>query len=252
MKALELDDMLAEAHASLPTAELFYDWDWSRAEREFKRAIELNPNSAIPHARYSQFLSTNRRRFDEGIAEAQRAQELDPLSPDIVSNLGFVYLDMQQFDEAIAQFQKALDLNPNLPVVRSLLAWAYATKRMYTQALAECDKIPDHDKAVAAQNQFVASGLGWVYAVSGRRADALKIAKEFMDLSSHAYVDFYQVAAIYAGLGDKDEAFRLLEQAYKEHSGIMIFLAVDPFWYGMHSDPRYADLLRRMGLLQPE
>jgi eukaryotic-like serine/threonine-protein kinase len=250
MKALELDDMLAEAHASLATAELFYDWDWSRAEREFKRAIELNPNSAIPHARYSQFFPTSRTRFDEGIAEAQRAQELDPLSPDIVSNLGFVYLDVQQFDEAIAQFQKALDLNPNLPVVRSLLAVAYATKRMYTQALAECDKIPDHDKAVAAQNQFVASGLGWVYAVSGRRADALKIAKEFMDLSSHAYVDFYPVAAIYAGLGDKDEAFRLLEQAYKEHSGIMIFLAVDPFWYGMHSDPRYADLLRRMGLSQ--
>jgi len=250
MKALELDDMLAEAHASLATAELFYDWDWSRAEREFKRAIELNPNSAIPHARYSQFLSTNSRRSDEAIAEAQRAQELDPLSPDIVSNLGFVYLAMQQFDEAIAQFQKALDLNPNVPVLRSVLAGAYATKRMYPQALAECDKIPDNDKAVAAQNQFVAAGIGWVYGVSGRRADALKIAKELKDLSSHAYVDFYQVAAIYAGLGDKDEAFRLLEQAYKEHSGIMIFLAVDPFWNGMHSDPRYGDLLRRMGLPQ--
>jgi eukaryotic-like serine/threonine-protein kinase len=250
IKALELDDMLAEAHASLATAELFYDWDWSKAEREFRRAIELNPNSAIPHARYSNFLSTNRRRLEESIAEAQRAQELDPLSPDIVSNLGFVYLDMQQFDEAIAQFQKALDLNPNLPAVHALIASAYTMKRMYPQALAEYDKIADQDKAVAAENQFVAGGLGWVYAVSGRRADALKIAKEFMDLSSHAYVDFYPVAAIYAGLGDKDEAFRLLEQAYKEHSGIMIFLAVDPFWYGMHSDPRYADLLRRMGMPQ--
>src|SRR5438552_1035452 len=146
-KALELDDMLAEAHASLATAELFYDWDWSRAEREFKRAIELNPNSAISHARYSQLLSTNRRRF-EGIAEAQRAQELDPLSPDIVSNLAFVHLDMQQFDEAIAQFQKALELNPNLPVMRTLLAWAYATKHMDAHALAEYYKIPDYDKAV--------------------------------------------------------------------------------------------------------
>ena len=112
-------------------------------------------------------------------------------------------------------------------------------------------KIADQDKAVATENQFVAVGLGWVYAVSGRRADALKIAKEYRDLSSHAYVDFYQFAAIYAGLGDKDEAFRLLEKGYQEHSVAMLYLAVDPFWYGIHSDPRYIDLLRRMGLPQP-
>ena len=97
---------------------------------------------------------------------------------------------------------------------------------------------------------MVANGLGSVYAVSGRRADALKIAKELKDLSSHAYVDFYQVAAIYAGLGDKDEAFRLLEKGFEEHSAAMPYLAVDLFWYGMRSDPRYADLLRRMGLPQ--
>ena len=250
MKALELDDMLAEAHASLATAEFFYDWDWSRAEREFKRAIELNPNSAIPHARYSQFLSTNRRRFDEGIAEAQRALELDPLSPNIVSNLGFNYLDRQQFDESIAQLQKALELNPNLPAIRALTALAYAMKGMYPQALAAYDQIADQDKVVAPQNQLVADTLGWVYAVSGRRTDALKIAEQFKKLSSPAYVDFYQLATIYAGLGDKDEAFRLLEKAYEERSAGMPFLAVDPFWYGIRSDPRYADLLHRMGLPQ--
>ena len=119
---------------------------------------------------------------------------------------------------------------------------------MYPKAVAEYDKIADQDKAVAAENQFVASGLGWFYAVSGRRADALKIAKEFRDLSSHAYVDFYLVAGIYAGLDDKDEAFRLLEKGYEEHSGSMPYLAVDSFWYGVRSDPRYADLLRRIGL----
>ena len=97
---------------------------------------------------------------------------------------------------------------------------------------------------------MVAGGLGWVYAVSGRRADALKIAQEFRDLSSHAYVDFYCLAGIYAGLGDKDEAFRLLEKGYEQHSATMPYLAVDPFWYGMRSDPRYADLLRRIGLPQ--
>jgi tetratricopeptide (TPR) repeat protein len=162
--------------------------------------------------------------------------------------VGNVYLFTRRYDESIAQYHKALDLNPNLPVVRALLSWAYAMKRMYPQALAEYDKIADQDKAVAAENQFAASGLGWVYAVSGRRPDALKIAQEFRDLSSHAYVDFYLLATIYAGLGEKDEAFRLLEKGYEERSAGMLYLVVDPFWYEMRSDPRYADLLRRMGL----
>jgi tetratricopeptide (TPR) repeat protein len=134
--------------------------------------------------------------------------------------------------------------------VRALLAWAYAMKAMYPQALTEYDKIPDQDKAVAAENQLVAGGLGWVYAVSGRRADALKIAKEMMDMSAHGYVDFYQVAEIYGGLGDKDEAFRLLEKSYEQRSASLPYLAIDTAWYGMRSDPRYADLLRRMGLPQ--
>ena len=129
---------------------------------------------------------------------------------------------------------------------------SFTVERKFPQALAEYDKIPDQDKAVTAENQFVASSLGWVYAVSGRRADALKIAKEFRDLSSHAYVDFYIVAGIYAGLGDKDEAFRLLEKGYAEHSATMPWLTIDVWWYRMRSDPRFADLLRRIGLPQPE
>jgi tetratricopeptide (TPR) repeat protein len=125
-------------------------------------------------------------------------------------------------------------------------------KRMYPQALAEYDKIADQDKAVAAENQLVASSLGWVYAVSGRRADALRIAHQLQDSSSHAYVDFYFLAGIYAGLDNKDEAFRLLEKGFEEHSVAMPYLAVDQFWYGMRSDPRYGDLLRRIGQPEPE
>jgi len=120
----------------------------------------------------------------------------------------------------------------------------------HAQALAEYDKIPDEEKAVAAENQFVATGLGWVYARSGKRANALKIAQGFIELSSHAYVDFYPLAGIYAGLDDKDEAFRLLEKGYEQHSATMPYLGVDFFWDGVRSDPRYADLLRRMGLPQ--
>jgi len=249
MKALELDDTLAEAHAALATAEWFYDWDWSTSEREFKRAIELNPNSAISHVRYSQCLAM-RRHFDQSIAEGKQAQQLDPLSPDILANLGFTQIMMQHYDESIAQFRKVLDLKSNVPVVQAFTAVAFAMKGMHHQALAEYDQISDQDKAVSPETQLIADTLGWIYAVSGRRADALKIAVEFRQLSTHAYVDFYQLATIYAGLGEKDEAFRLLEKGYREHSGAMTYLAVDPFWYGLRSDPRYADLLRRMGLGQ--
>lgn len=247
--ALELDNTLAEAHAALAYA-AFFDWDSSNAEREFKRAIELNPNSALSHERYSQFLGA-RLRFNESMAQAKRAQELDPLSP-IASELGFVYLFMRQYDASIAQFQKALELYPGVAPIHAGLSWAYAKKQMYPQAVSEYDKIPERDKAVQAENQFVAGSLGWVYAVSDRRTDALKIAREFKDLSAHAYVDFYWSAVIYAGLGDKDEAFRLLERGYDQHSVSMPYLTVDVFWDEFHSDPRYADLLRRMGLPHPE
>jgi len=250
VKALELDDTLAEAHVALAYAE-FFEWDWQSAEREFKRAIELNPNSALSHARYAVCLIT-RLRLNESIAEAQRAQELDPLSPDVVSALGIIYFVGRQYDGAIAQLQKALDLNPNIPVVRATLGSAYAMKRMYPQAVAEYDKIPNQDKVTAEGNQFVAGTLGWVYAISGRRTDARKITQEFRKLSTHSYVDFYWAAAVYEGLGDRNEAFRLLEKSYQEHSAGLPYFAVDPFWYGVHSDPRYSDLLRRIGLPRPE
>jgi serine/threonine protein kinase/tetratricopeptide (TPR) repeat protein len=250
-KALELDETLGEAHAALAYAEWFYDWDWPTAEREFKAAIKLNPNSAVSHHRYSECLLT-RAQFDEGIAEMKRSQELDPISTQTLGGIGHTYLLMRRFDESIPHFQKTLDLYPNAAFIRAQLAWAYTMKRMYPQALAEYDKIAEPDKAVEAENQLVADGLGWVYAVSGRRADALKIAKEVEELSSHAYVDFYQLATIYAGLGKKDEAFRLLEKGYQQHSAGMAYLAIDPFWDNVRSDPRYADLLRRIGLPQPK
>lgn len=250
MKALELDDTLGEAHAALAYAEWFYDRDWPSAEREFRRAIELNPNSAISHERYAECLLT-RTRFDEGIDEMKRAQELAPVSTQELGGLGHAYLIMHRYDESISYFQKALDLYPSEAFIRAQLAWSYAAKGMYPQALAEYDKIAEPDKTVAVETQLVADGLGWVYAVSGKRADAQKIVKELDDLSSHAYVDFYQLATIYAGLGERHEVFRLLEKGYQQRSAGMAYLAVDPFWDNVRSDPRFADLLRRMGLPQP-
>jgi tetratricopeptide (TPR) repeat protein len=248
-KALELDETLGEAHAALAYAGYYADWNWPMAEREFRRAIELNPNSALSHDRYAECLKM-RQRLSESMAEALKAQELDPLSPEIVSQVGSVYFFMRRYDDAIAQYQKALELNTSLAGVRAFLAWSYAMKHEYAKALTEYEKIADQDKSVAPENQIVASRLGWIYAVSGRRGDALKIADEFRDLSSRSYVDFYFLAGIYAGLNDKDETFRLLQKGYEEHSAGMLYLAIDVFGDGLRSDPRYADLLRRMGLPQ--
>jgi TolB-like protein/Tfp pilus assembly protein PilF len=248
MKALELDPTLAEAHAALAYA-MFYDWDWLAAEREFRRAIELNANNAASHERYAEYLVT-RGRFDESLAEARQAEELDPVSLETLAEAGTVLLMNRRYDESIAQYQKALDLYPNASVIRALLGYAYALKQAYSQALAECDKIADQDKTATAQNQFVVALLGSVYALSGRRADALKIARELTQLSSQAYISFYGPGTIYAVLGDKDEAFRLLERAYKQKSTELPYLAVDPVLDGIRSDQRYANLLRRMGLPQ--
>src|SRR6201987_66177 len=169
-----------------------------------------------------------------------------------MGGLGHAYLVMQRFDESIPHFQKALELYPNAAFIRGQLAWAYAMKHMYPEALAEYDKIAESDKAVAPETQLVADGLGWGYAVAGKRADALKIAKDTEELSSRTYVDFYQLATIYAGLGEKDEAFPLLEKGYQEGSAGVLYLLIDPFWYNVRSDPRYVDLLRRIGLPQPQ
>ncbi len=180
-RALELDETLGEAHAALGYAGFFSDWNWANAEREFRRAIELNPNSAISHAVYSEILGTQ-ERFDESVAEGERAQKLDPLSPHVLTQLGYAYLSTHRYDEAIAQFQSALELDPNAGNIRAQLAWTYGAKRMYPQAIAEYEKIAEPERAMTEENQTVTSGLGWVYAVSGRRADALKHGERIQGL----------------------------------------------------------------------
>jgi eukaryotic-like serine/threonine-protein kinase len=249
MRALELDDTLAEAHTALGWIKWGYDWDWSSAEREFKRAIELDPSSAVAHGRYATYLVTM-GRFDEGVAEGRRAQELDPLSQHIVGFLGYEYLAAGRFDESISQLKKAIELDLTATWLHAELGWAYARKGMYTQAIAEHERMGVQAYAVSGENQVVASGLGWVYALAGKRNDAVRILEAFNHLPSQTYVDFYQVGAIYAGLGDKDRAFESLEKGYAERSGGMAYIKADPFWDNVRSDPRYADLLRRMGLPQ--
>jgi len=246
-RALQIDDTLAEAHAAFGSIKEFYEWDWAGAEREFKRAIALNPNSADAHNRYGGYLMSM-GRFDEGLTETIRAQELDPLSPLVAGGLGYNYMVAHRYDDSIEQCKKAIELDPNAMWLHAILAWAYARKGMHSQAITEYEKMGPERYAVSAENQLIASGLGWVYAIAGRRKDAVRIIDDFNTLSSGAHVDPYLVAVIYAGLRDKDRAFELLEKSYREHGGIMVYLTEDPFWEDLRSDPRYADLLRRIRL----
>jgi eukaryotic-like serine/threonine-protein kinase len=247
IKALEIDDTLVEAHAAFGSVKALYKWDWTGSEREFKRAIALDPRNAPAHNRYAQLLTWT-GRFDEGITENKRAQDLDPLSPMIAGDLGYEYMVARRYDDSILQCKKAIDLEPSAMWLHAMLAWAYARKGNYAQAIYEHEKMVPQAHEVSAENQLTASGLGWIYAVAGRRRDAERIIDQFNSLSSATSVDPYWVAAIYAGLGDKNRAFGLLEESYRQHSANLAYIKPDPFWDNLRSDSRYPDLLRRMEL----
>jgi eukaryotic-like serine/threonine-protein kinase len=247
IKALEIDDTLVEAHAAFGSVKALYRWDWRGSEQEFKRAIALDPRNAHAHNRYAQLLIWT-GRFGEGITENERAQELDPLSPMIAGDLGYEYMVARRYDDSILQCKKAIDLEPNAMWLHAMLAWAYARKGDYVQAISEHEKLGPQGQEVSAENQLTASGLGWIYAVAGRRRDAERVVEQFKSLSSATSVDPYWVAAIYAGLGDKDRAFEHLEESYQQHSANLAYIKPDPFWDNLRSDSRYPDLLRRMGL----
>jgi eukaryotic-like serine/threonine-protein kinase len=247
IKALEIDDTLAEAHTAFGSVKALYKWDWTGAEREFKRAIALDPSNAHAHNRYVLFLIWM-GRFDEGLTESKRAEDLDPLSPTIVGDTGYAYLAARQYDDAILQCKKAIDLEPSAMWLHAILAWAYARKGDYAQAISEYERMGPQGYGVSAENQLIASGLGWIYAVAGRRKDAERVIQDFNTLSSRASVDPLWVAEIYSGLEDKERAFEFLEKSYRRHSANLAYLKPDPFWENLHYDPRYADLVRRMGL----
>jgi TolB-like protein/DNA-binding winged helix-turn-helix (wHTH) protein/Flp pilus assembly protein TadD len=241
-KALELDDTLAEAHASLAFTEQRYDWDCAGSEKEFRRAIELNPGYALTYLWYSQLLRAV-GRFEDAVAMARRAQKLDPISPNIQRNLAVQLLAAKQYEQALAEFQKALELDPNLFTTHSDLGLAYELMGRYKDAIAETRKaiqLTTNDIVDAAQ-------LGCIYAFSGRKREAEKTLEDLKSLPGRSNVS-YDLALIYAGLGRKGEAIAWLEKAYQERSGNMIYLKVDPWLDSLRSDPRFINLVRRVGL----
>ena len=212
-KALAIDDTLAEAHTSLAYAKQLYDWDWSGSEREFKRALELNPNYVNAHHWYSHYL-TALGRTQESLVESKRSLELAPLDLIISTHLGWHYIFAHQYDPAISQLRKTLEMDPNYGLTHWFLGLAYEQKGMYTEAAPEFLKGIELLKG----NMVVETDLGHFYAVSGKKAEAQKILEKALEISKQRYVSSYQIALIYTGLGERERAFDWLEKAYQEHA----------------------------------
>jgi tetratricopeptide (TPR) repeat protein len=248
MKAIALDDMLAEAHASLAFHFKFCDErDWPGAEKEFKRAIELNPNYATAHQWYAYNLAAM-GRMDEAIAEIKQARDLDPLSININTDVGEILYFARQYDQAIAVYHNSLEMDPDFGVAHYLLAFAYEQKQMYEEAIVEAQKAI----ALYGNDKPWKGWLGRAYAAAGKKDEAVKILHELEALGGKTEAQkanlALSIASIYAGLGDNDHAFEWFERLYRLRNYNIIYMKMDPKYDSLRSDPRFADLLRRMGL----
>jgi len=243
-RALAIDETDADAHVSRAIVAHWYEWDWAAAEREFKRAIELNPNDSEAHGYYSWLLAPMGRK-DEAVAEAKRSQQLDPLSSLANFIVGSALVFTRQWDAAIEQLRSAEELDPTFWFAPCFLGRAYEHKGRLPEAIAEFQRALELEK----DNPEIWSGLGHAYASSGNRAEAQKVLDHLKGLSAHSYVAPFNFAVIDAGLGEKDQAIAWLNRAYADRSYYMaVYLTTDARLDSLRSDPRFADLLRRVRL----
>jgi eukaryotic-like serine/threonine-protein kinase len=241
-KALELDDTSAEAHTSLAWAR-FHDWDWIGAEKEFKRAIELNPGYPTAHSWYGEYLMAM-GRFDEALAEMNRAYELTPQSPLTNLALGSRFFYVRQYPEAIEQCQKTLAMDAAFIPTHVFLGRAYARNGAHEEAIAELRKALELSEGDS--NELAA--LANAYAISHQAGEAQKLLDQLKERSSQTYVQPSLIATIYVGLGQRDQALDWLQKAYEDRSAGLVYLKIDPAFDDIRSDPRFVDLLRRIGL----
>ncbi len=243
-KALNLDDALAQAHTALARVTQ-QEWDWAGAEREYRRAIEFNPSYPLARIWYAQYLCAF-QRFEEAVAQAKRAQQLDPVSPFVNTWAGAAYLYAGRAEEAMASMQKALELDSSYSDARLVLARAYLMQGMYQQAIAELQQA----LVISEREPLVLGALANVYARASQREEALKLLGELkrIEAEERGYVSRFGIIWAYAGLGDKEQAFAWLERAFEERRDRIVWLNVDVLLEPLRSDPRFNDLVRRVGL----
>jgi TolB-like protein/DNA-binding winged helix-turn-helix (wHTH) protein/Flp pilus assembly protein TadD len=242
LRALELDNQLSEAHAMMGLVMFRYDWNWNDAETEFERAIELNPNSTVARHYHAHNLLLM-GRTDEAVLESKRWIELDPFSPAAHEHLGWQYVGLRRYDEAIQSLLEALKLDPNFHEAIHSLSMAYVQKGMLREAIAQLKRAID----LSPGDERDLAGLTRAYVLSGRRDDALKISRKLTHSSTGGF-EVIWVAAAYVALGDKDKAFEWLEKAYRGRDFTFEILKYEPYWDGIRSDPRFTDLLHRIGV----
>jgi TolB-like protein/DNA-binding winged helix-turn-helix (wHTH) protein/Tfp pilus assembly protein PilF len=245
-KAVSLDNTLAEPHASLAYVSFYYDWNWSAAEGEFKKAIALNPNYATAHEWYSIYL-TAMLRPDEAKFEIDRALQLDPLSLIVNTDVGFQMFYARNYDDCIKQLRKTLQMDPAFPVAHLWLGRAYQQKGMFEESMAE------YQATDAALPNWVVTiaGIGNLQGLAKKSADAQLTLAELETMSKSRYVTPYGVALVYAGMGKNDEAFRRLNQAFDDRAHWLVWIRLDPRWDSLRSDQRYTEMIRRMGFPAP-
>lgn len=244
LKALEIDPSLSEAYVSLAAVATFYEWDRHNAEKYFEKALELNPNSVGAHLWKEMYLSVLERRYSEALVELEKAQELDPLNLLVKVRIGYVHYYLRDFDGAIEVFDQMLALEPNFVIAYHGLMDAYGQKGMFEEAIAAGEKVVD------AGVRFVANlgVLGYYYGLAGEKEKAHALLDELRERSRKGYVSTFWVGTIYLGLGDVDRAFEWFQKAYEERDGNLAYITIPIPFKAIVSDPRYASLLKQMGL----
>jgi TolB-like protein/Flp pilus assembly protein TadD len=242
-KAMQLDPTLAEGYVAMGWARMNFDWDWAGAEKDLRKAVELNPRSPLALDAYAGFLLI-RGRFDEAITALNKALEVDPLSPGLYSDLGWIYWGSDRIDQAIPHFRKALELDRNFHNARMLLAFSYQLTGKSAEAAAEFQTLAQ----LAPDWPWVRGTLGYFYAVTGRPAEAGKALAELNQLARKRYVPPWARAIIHIGLGQKSRALDWLEKGCAEHDGWMWTLNVDPWYISLRDEPRFQALVKKVEL----
>ena len=241
-RALELDHNLAEAHMTLATAQHEYYWKWAEAEPEFRRAIELNPNSSLAHKGYAEFLMHAGRNV-EALAEIQRAVDLDPFSLGIRTLKAMIYLFAGQYDAAAQECTRIIQLDPQSVPAYYFLGGIYAEQKRYEDATTQLEAA----LSLSDGSPQMSAAVGWIYAVSGRRKEARLLLLKLQHEADRQYVSPYSLAKIYAALGDKSRAFDSLQRAIAERSSDLMYLRHDPGFDNLHGDARFAQIEGKIG-----